>query len=303
MATRVAWLLNLGAEAELEDPRRDAWSPALASQIADFRARMTALLAPDDRVIDVDDDVRACDLALAFCPTPRALGRIAAAGLVPPAAPPLAVLARVNGRGFCAALGQTLPGATHVRSLPDLLAAIAGDAPDGWLLKRDLSFAGRERRRVQDGTLDASTEGFARRSFARGQGLQVEPWLERTADFAQHGYVLPSGRVLLGAPLAQHCDARGVWQSSGPLADDALSAHERDLLARSVADAGRALVAAGYFGPYGIDAFRYRARDGSLRFQPRSELNARFSMGYPRALLEHALGVAGAAALITEPST
>ncbi len=303
MGTRIAWLLNLGAERELEDARHDAFAADLLPALRGFASRMRSLLADGDRLLGIDPDAAGCTHALAFCPTPRALAHIRAAGQVPPDAPPLAVLARVNARGFAAGLGQTLPGATYVRTMADLSAAITRPAADGWLLKRDLSFAGRERRRVLGGALDASTEGFARRSFARGQGLQVEPYVARSADFAQHGYLLPTGEVLLGAPQRQHCDARGVWQRSEPLADDALTTDEGAALAESVLLAGRALTEAGYFGPYGIDAFRYLAADGSQAFQPRSELNARFSMAYPRALLERALGVAGAAVLGKEATS
>jgi hypothetical protein len=43
---------------------------------------------------------------------------------------------------------------------------------------------------------------------------------------------------------------------------------------------GRALFAAAYFGPFGVDGFVYRDHDGGLRLQPRSEINARYSMGF-----------------------
>ena len=46
-----------------------------------------------------------------------------------------------------------------------------------------------------------------------------------------------------------------------------------------------ALRAADYFGPFGIDAFRYRSAQGDVLFNPRCEINARFTMGYPRALM------------------
>ena len=301
MATRIAWLLNLGAERELEDPRRQHAHTSASAEARRFRTRMQQLLTADDRVIDVDADLTGCALTLAFCPTPSALARIRELGRTPPSAPPLRLLAEVNARSFCAALGQTLPDAAYVRDMPQLLGVIARDAADGWLLKRDFSFAGRERRRVLAGVLDRSTEGFARRSFARGQGLQVEPWLARTHDFAQHGYVLPSGALLLGAPMLQQCDAHGVWQHSGALADDALSAQERAQLSDSVAQVGRALSAVGYFGPFGVDAFRYLTPDGARCFQPRSELNARFSMGYPRALLERVLAIGVADSSASDP--
>ena len=290
MATRIAWLLNLGAERELDDPRR-RYGVSDADAARRFRARMQQLLTPDDRVIDLDADLTDCTLALAFCPTASAIARIREVGRTPPSAPGRELLARVNARGFCAALGQTLPDAAYVTIMPQLLGVIARDAPDGWLLKRDFSFAGRERRRVLQGVLDPSTEGFARRSFARGQGLQVEPWLARTHDFAQHGYVLSSGALMLGAPMLQQCDARGVWQHSDALLEDALAPHERAQLSESVTCVGQALAAVGYFGPFGVDAYRYLTPDGARCFQPRSELNARFSMGYPRALLERALAI------------
>ena len=41
-----------------------------------------------------------------------------------------------------------------------------------------------------------------------------------------------------------------------------------------------ALLPAGYFGPFGVDAYTYRGRAGASVFQPRSEINARYSMGF-----------------------
>jgi hypothetical protein len=41
-----------------------------------------------------------------------------------------------------------------------------------------------------------------------------------------------------------------------------------------------ALFMAGYHGPFGIDAFAWQDAQGTRRFQPLSEINARFSMGF-----------------------
>ena len=286
----ITWLLNLDAELELADPVH--YRPALAMhvRIASLRERLTTLLGPADRIIGVDDGCARCDVVRAFCPTPMALARIRDAGLVPPEAPSLALLARVNSRAFCAAIGQTLADAHYVRSMAALHEVLAQPSPSGaWLLKRDFSFAGRERRRVDASGLDASTSGFARRSFARGEGLQVEPLLARTDDFAQHGYLQDDGRLLVGPPMRQQCDARGVWQHSLELRAGELDDAARQALDESVRSVADALLAEGYFGPFGVDAYRYRDGGGRAHFQPRSELNARFSMGYPRALLERAL--------------
>lgn len=290
MVTRIAWLLNLDAELELSDPKHYAPSPALAERIEALVPRMTQLLARDDLIVERDGDLSTAAEVLAFCPTRSAAARLAKAGLAAPEAPPMSVLCHVNSRAFCAALGQTLPGAAYVCDLADLERVLSGPRPDlGWLLKRDFGFAGRERRRVLEATLDVSSLGFARRSFARGQGLQVEPWCPPTHDFALHGYVFRTGKLLLGEPLAQHTDARGSWLGSRALARGALADAEYAALTQATREAGRALAAAGYFGPYGCDAFRYLDVNGEPAFQPRSEINARFSMGYPRGLLEAAL--------------
>jgi hypothetical protein len=39
-------------------------------------------------------------------------------------------------------------------------------------------------------------------------------------------------------------------------------------------------VGAGYYGPFGIDAFRWRDQNGKQQWNPRCEINARYSMGW-----------------------
>jgi hypothetical protein len=59
-----------------------------------------------------------------------------------------------------------------------------------------------------------------------------------------------------------------------------LSAAERKTLCDVAERTAHALAEAGYFGPFGIDAFRWRDEGGVLHFNPRSDLNARYSMGW-----------------------
>jgi hypothetical protein len=256
-------------------------------------ARMRTLLAPEDVILDGSlgaDDLPGF-IGLAFCCTPSAREALMALGFAPTVLP-VELLRALTRRAFAARLGQTLPGAGYVDTLSELEAHIQKPCFTGeWLLKRDFSFAARERRRVRGNTLDTSTLGFARRSFALGQGLQVEPYVQRTVDFAQHGYVTARGALVLGEPLLQHCDARGVWQASEPLPSALLQPAEREALRHASWEAGEALRKEGYVGPFGVDAFRYWDEHGLLAFQPRSEVNVRFSMGYPRPLLERALAV------------
>jgi hypothetical protein len=233
-----------------------------------------------------DETERSALAGRAFCPTPRALAALRAAGVAVPAAPPLDVLRRVNHRRFAAELGQTLPGARFVDALDDLLETIAGPSPTGhWLLKRPFSFAGRGRRKVRRGPLEEAARPWVEASLRAGSarawgGLQIEPWVERAGDAALHGFVSAKGAVTLGEPTVQRVDASGAFQGSARAAPGELSRGELDALFDAASEAARALHAAGYFGPFGVDAFRYHDARGALRFNPRCEINARYSMGW-----------------------
>jgi hypothetical protein len=224
------------------------------------------------------DAASASYLGRAWCPTPRALKRLVTAGATPVPAPSLAVLRRVNHRRFTAELGQMLPGARYVATIDELAAVVATESPTAqWLVKRPFGFAGRGRRRVAQGPLDSSALGFVEASLRAGEGLQVEPWVERIADYAWHGFLSPIGALTLGEPTRQICDDTGAWMQTDVAVD--LDADLRSALhasARLVADA---LIDAGYFGPFGIDAYQWR-EGASVRLNARSEINARYSMGW-----------------------
>jgi hypothetical protein len=188
------------------------------------------------------------------------------------------VLRHVNHRRFNAELGQTLPGARFVTTASDLSAVIAGESPSGhWLLKRPFGFAGRGRRRVTRGGLDPAARTWIDASLRAGEGLQVEPWVERISDYGLHGFLSQSGAITLGEPTRQSCDDAGAWRGT-TLAID-LEAHESAALHASAKLAAEALRSAGYFGPFGVDAYRWQS-DATIRFNARSEINARYSMGW-----------------------
>jgi len=292
MATRIAWLANLDADRELSDPKRYRDTALPAQRLDELRTRMLDLIAPDDLVISNDlASLHARDTrltALAFCPTPSARQQLERAGYTPPDAPALDVLQRVNHRRFCAQLGQTLPNATYVDNMEALEQHLRTPSPTGtYVIKRAFSFAGREQRRVRDGLLDEPTRGFCRRSFGNGEGVQVEPWFERVADYGKHGYLSREGELFVGATRQQHVDNMGRFESMSATSD--ITATDDALLDEELKRVASALHNAGYFGPFGIDGFRYRLSDGAIALNPRCEINARFSMGYPRELLLRAL--------------
>ncbi|MCC6525703.1 MAG: hypothetical protein IT373_23845 [Polyangiaceae bacterium] len=276
----LAWWLNFDADRELElgagyNPR-DATRARLATLVA------PGLVAEHDRVLAATTRLPASTYAgRAFCPTPRALAALGRAGAVVPEAPSFAVLRTVNHRGFFAALGQGLPGAAFVRDRAALERALAAPSPTGcFLLKRPFGFAGRGRRRVAPAARGPDDERWLDLSLASGEGLQVEPFVERAGDFGLHAFLARSGALAVGAPTVQETSATGAWLATRRAAPGELGDAEQAALARAVTEAAAALAAAGYFGPFGVDAFRYRTASGALAWNPRCELNARYSMGW-----------------------
>jgi hypothetical protein len=282
MARSRIWLLNFDADEELARPVGYTPSAAVLRRFQPLADRI-GLVPPDDVILE---EWNGASLATrgplegrAFCPTPRALRALARVGARLPEAPSLDVLRRVNHRAFCAELGQCLPGARYVRSRDELLAALATD--DGpWVLKRPFGFAGRGRQKLRSGELDASVLPFVRASLETGEGLEVEPWVERTLDVGLHGFVARTGTVTMGSPTHQIVDDAGAWLESAPAPRGLLTDAEESLLFTEAERVAHALLDAGYFGPFGIDAFRWKDRVGNSRFQPRCEINARYSMGW-----------------------
>lgn len=268
-AERIGWILNLDAEDELSHPGAHTPTRATLQRIEALIPRLR-LLGPDDCVIWPGAG-RAVTKTLAWMPTRFAREVARRAGVPEPEGPPMAVLRQVNHRAFCAALGQTLPGAAFVTQRSALVEVMQRQPGRTWLLKRPYGYAGRGRKRWRLAELELP---WVEAGLAEG-GLQVEPLVDRLEDWSMHGRVSATGEVTLGAILHQQVDATGAWRAAAPV--EALP--WEDALIESTTTAGRALAAAGYFGPFGVDAYSWRADDGAIHFQPRSEINARYTMG------------------------
>ncbi len=272
MTTRRAWVLNLDAELELEGitpPER------MRESLAAAQARLAAMLPPDDVVVDRDPDAVARGLeGRAWCPTTSALARLARAGARVPDAPPMRVLREVNERGLAFAVAH-LDGARRCVDEREALDAVA--RPGRWLVKRGLSFAGRGQRRIDAGRASETDRAWIRKSMRHG-ALYVEPRVAIELEVALHGLLARDGGLERGVPTVQVVQD-GAWResrraSAGELTDDELAT-----LSAGFDDTARALRDAGYFGPFGIDAFRYHADDGP-RFHALGEINARYTMAW-----------------------
>jgi hypothetical protein len=290
-ACAVAWRMNLDAEQELRNPVGYMPSPTLVERTAALIDRIPDLVQPGDVLLGVEPEALPHAeryLGLCWCPTATAQAALERAGVRPAPAPSFEVLRAANHRRFCAELGQTLAGARFCDSPDEVRACMADGGVEDWLLKRAFGFSGRGRRPVRASRLIAADHSWIEASCAAGFGLQVEPRLEVLFDVVQHGLMLPDGRALLGAPMCQRCTPKGAWIETRRVGGAELAADEREVLGRATDEVVQGLRALGYFGPFGIDAFRYRDAGGRRGFQPRSELNARLTMGW-------ALGMGAAA--------
>lgn len=225
---------------------------------------------------------------------------------IPPPDPQ--VVKRVMHRGFhlrvARELGVALPGARVIRSIEELERHLAqgGAAPSpsgGWVGKAPWSAAGRSRviepsaAGETSSLLEAVLSGSARRRaeklLARHGELLFEPWMDRLADFGCTGVVTGEGAGMDAASVRCHrleVDPEGRFQGIELDPTDAGRPGGR-LLQETALQVAGALRDAGYRGPFGIDAYLHRDREGREELHPLSEINARLTFGHvARALAE-----------------
>ncbi len=292
-----AWVLNLDAEHELAAHKSYAPTANLRAIVARERVRLIgSLVAPHDVVLTEDDlarggayDRRAEGLpGSAWCPTPRALAQLAAAGARTAASPGLDVLRRVNARPFAALVRAPLARASFekhvVATLEEVRARLALPASDGWLVRRTYGAAGRGRRRIAAGRPSVAEIAWLEASLRTGP-LVVEPWVRVTREFTRSAWVHRGGDVVISPPCFQATTPHGSWTRTERAERGAVSREDDARLEEAVAVAGAALARAGYFGPFGIDAYRHREADGTgTVLNPLSEINARFTMDWATAM-------------------
>ena len=286
---RFAWVLNLDADLELAAPRSYAPRKSVRRAMAPFVALLArSLLGPEDLLVDESSSPRAARglTGRAFCPTPRALALLRRAGAELEPAPSFDVLRRVNSRAFAASFGPTLPGAAFVTNTDDA-SRMLGEPPAvgaAWRIKRAFGMTGRGQRIVQAKRATEADLAFVRAGMLEG-GVQVEPNVVIAREFAIHAMLGGDRAMQVGCLVEQRCDARGAWLASEAIRTPSVAESEIWTRLASEADrVGAALAAAGYFGPFGIDAYTYLGAEKANRLQPLSEINARYSMGFALGL-------------------
>lgn len=267
-----AWVFNLDAELELSRGR-PGYVPQrrLVVQLAEHGQSSRRLLGPRDVELGAGPTSSAL-IGRAWCPTPLALAALRKAGVEPEPHPDAAVLRRVNHRLFSHQLGGGLPDQTYVTSA-DGLRGVLGDYGRHWLLKRPLGFAGRGQLRAL-GPLTEKQWTWVDASLAR-DGILVEPLVAPSFEVSLHGFVWRDGRRELGRVCAQDISERGAFRGVRLAAPGDLSSAETDALRERAETVAHALYGAGYFGPFGVDAYRYEGGFCAL-----GEINARYTLGF-----------------------
>jgi hypothetical protein len=281
---RFAWILNLDAEYELSRGG-PGYTPSskLTSQLELYGASSRALLHAEDLLLSEKATLATFDprqfIGRAWCPTPRAIERFEALGIAPEPYPPVDVIRRVNHRRFAHEIGGGLPGQRYFERRADIDELLRRNERS-WLFKRPLAFAGRGQLRAylerpltekEQNWIDASLDS---------DGLIVEPLVEPTLEVSLHGFVWRDRRFELGRTCVQEVSNRGVFKGVRLAQEGELGADESTLRAQGE-QVALALGETGYFGPFGIDAYRYLNGFCAL-----SEINARYTMsfvtGFPR---------------------
>jgi hypothetical protein len=199
--------------------------------------------------------------------------------------PSPAVVAAVHHRAFYLAvaedLGCALPGARMIESMAEL-DRILRTAPMSWILKAPLSASGRSRYIERNGPalIDSKARRTVERLFEIHGSLLFEPWMDRTEDFGVSALLGASGLRIVGIHR-QQVDRKGQFAGIDLHAD--LSEGDRRQLLETTEAVAAALRSAGYVGPFGIDAWRYRRHygraDGAIVLNPLGEINARMTFG------------------------
>ncbi|MCA9578044.1 MAG: hypothetical protein R3B40_03670 [Polyangiales bacterium] len=284
-AQRRVWCLNLDAEDELR--RGPGYTPSQATEAAVAAARPLASglvgandLTAHDLHAPLTSVERQQYRGEAWCPTPRALRVLAALGVTLPAAPPFDALRAVNASRFpYDVLGARLDESRVLHAREELEAFLCARPPaSAALLKRAYGAAGRGKLRVAAGRLTPPARAFLT-DAELVLGVVVEPWVRIVLEVSQHGWLAQDGALTLGQPCVQHV-VGGRFVSVRRALPSELSVLERQTLVEAARTLAAAMHARGYFGPFGVDAYRYEDARGARRWNPCGELNARYTMGY-----------------------
>ena len=155
-----------------------------------------------------------------------------------------------------------------------------------WVAKPQISHAGRNRLLANGTALNAQQRGWLDKHLAQRGSVYLEPWVRPDEECGlQFEIISPDSPIAKTESRVQLVGASGLlndhvgrYQGSLIRHDDLLTNAWRSAVTHGVSVC-EAAAAAGYFGPIGIDCFRFSLPDGSQALRMCNDVNARFTMG------------------------
>ncbi|MCA9001320.1 MAG: hypothetical protein KDB61_05315, partial [Planctomycetes bacterium] len=166
-----------------------------------------------------------------------------------------------------------------------VLSRLSKNAEFSWLVRRAYGVAGRGRLSLR-GKPDSNKEVRWILAGLEASPLVMEPEVSILREVSTCGWIERGGALHWADPCLQDVDAHGSWQRTRPCPTEALDDWERADLRTSAQAAAEALVEAGYWGPFSVDAFEYEDENGAEAWNALGEINARFTMGWATAFGE-----------------
>ncbi len=201
-------------------------------------------------------------------------------------APEISAVRHVNSRRFSTELdwelGTALPGACRIQTLDELDVAIQRCHVDsrqrGWVVKAEFGMSARERILGQNNVLTDPQRQWAQRRLHNDGMLFFEPWVEKLEEAGIQITVPRDGSPQIDAITPLLTGPHGEYRGSRFATEEDLQSRWSTAITAGLQAACRAQQA-GYFGPLGIDAMRYRDGSGNEQIRSLQDINARWTMG------------------------
>ena len=183
--------------------------------------------------------------------------------------------------------------AIHVaRTLDQLsmiLPAITSTPGDNFVLKAPFGSSGHNQLRIRGDSIRSEELSWIRKVLNVHQEIVVEPWRQIEAEFSVQMTILGDGRAQelgivrnLAAPNGQYLGSavgKNLWGLSREVRQYFYSVEYSALISEMAKSVAGVLSGLGYVGPFGIDTYIFRTREGNLDFNLLGEINLRHTMG------------------------